>query len=128
MKKSIYLSILASISFAAYLPFTSAANTTQAPTEITNPQTEGIWIDVRSAEEYAQGHLANAIHIPHTELAEKITQLTENKSETIHLYCRSGRRAELAKQTLEALGYSHVINHGGYEALIEQGYPTTPPK
>jgi len=34
------------------------------------------------------------------------------------LYCRSGRRSALAQQTLEEMGYSHVINAGAYEDLL----------
>ena len=78
---------------------------------------ESIWIDVRSSEEYAQGHLPNALNIPHTEIAAKIAEVSQDKTATIHLYCRSGRRSGLAEQQLKALGYLNVSNAGSYEQL-----------
>lgn len=54
-------------------------------------------------------------------LAIKLLRLARTKNEPIHLYCRSGRRAEAALNELKKLGYSNVTNHGGYEDLIKQG-------
>lgn len=82
---------------------------------------EGIWIDVRSAEEFQQGHLEGAINIEHTEIANKISQIAPDKNQPINLYCRSGRRAEVALNELKKLGYSNITNHGGYEDLIKSG-------
>lgn len=79
------------------------------------PVKDALWIDVRSAEEYASGHIEQAINIPHTEIADKIATLQANKDKTIYVYCRSGRRSGLAKESLEKLGYSNVINLGGLE-------------
>jgi phage shock protein E len=78
---------------------------------------ETIWIDVRSAEEFTQGHLPNAVNIPHTEISEKIAAVTADKKAHIQLYCRSGRRSALAEEQLKALGYENVSNAGGYEQL-----------
>lgn len=88
---------------------------------VTQNQSE-VWIDVRSKEEFDSGHLQNALHIPHEEIGGKIAQLVPNKSAKINLYCRSGRRAEIAKKTLTDLGYQNVINQGGYEDLRKKGY------
>ncbi len=88
---------------------------------VTQNQSE-VWIDVRSKEEFDSGHLQNALHIPHEEIGGKIAQLVPNKSTKINLYCRSGRRAEIAKKTLTDLGYQNVINQGGYEDLRKKGY------
>ncbi|MBI4846930.1 MAG: rhodanese-like domain-containing protein [Candidatus Omnitrophica bacterium] len=74
-------------------------------------------IDVRTEKEYNEGHLKNAINIPHTEIKEKIIKYTPDKEEKIVLYCRSGRRAEIAKTTLLEMGYKNVINAGGYDGL-----------
>lgn len=78
---------------------------------------EVIWIDVRSSAEYAQGHLPSALNIPHTEIAAKIAEVSQDKTATIQLYCRSGRRSGLAEQQLKALGYLNVSNAGSYEQL-----------
>ena len=88
---------------------------------VTQNQSE-VWIDVRSKEEFDSGHLQNALHIPHEEIGGKIAQLVPNKSAKINLYCRSGRRAEIAKKTLTDLGYQNVVNQGGYEDLSKKGY------
>lgn len=78
---------------------------------------QGIWIDVRSAEEYQAGHLVGAVNIPYTEMAEKISSITTDKNAEIHLYCRSGRRSEVALQTLKQMGYTKIVNHGAYDDL-----------
>ena len=81
--------------------------------------TDEIWIDVRTQEEWDAGHLEEAVHIPHEQIAAKILEVTENKDATIHLYCRSGGRAGRAKSALEAIGFTNVINDGGYEDILK---------
>lgn len=72
-----------------------------------------VWIDVRSVEEYQSDHIANTLNIPHEAIASEIVSLNLAKSTPIKLFCRSGRRADLALETLTSLGYSNVINVGG---------------
>ncbi|MDO4430340.1 MAG: rhodanese-like domain-containing protein [Lonepinella koalarum] len=119
MKK---VALLGALLAAMAMPFSVNAHQPQE-TEQTQikEKAKGLWIDVRSAEEFAQGHLSGAINITHTEIAEKIAQVSPNKDEPIHLYCRSGRRAEAALNELKKLGYSNVTNHGGYDDLVKQG-------
>lgn len=78
-------------------------------------ETKVYWIDVRSAEEYAQGHHSQAVNIPHTIIASKIEALTPDKSSAINVYCRSGKRAGIAQKTLQDMGYTKVTNIGGYQ-------------
>lgn len=82
----------------------------------------GVWIDVRSAEEFQQGHLRGAINLTHIEIAERISEVVPDKDQPIHLYCRSGRRAEVAMTELKKLGYTNVANHGGYDDLVKSGF------
>lgn len=83
---------------------------------------EPVWIDVRSAQEYAQGHKQGALLMPHGEIEAAIAATDIAKDDTIYLYCRSGRRAGVALQKLEALGYTQVENLGGLqEALRKAG-------
>lgn len=84
-----------------------------------------IWIDVRSKEEFDAGHLPGAIHIPHSEIAARISEVTQDKNAAIALYCRSGRRSGLAEQALQQLGFTQVSNAGAYEAL-KAGQPAKP--
>lgn len=69
-----------------------------------------VFIDVRSAAEYAQGHLGGAQLIPHDKIKQGINQLQPGMDTTLYLYCRSGRRAGIAADTLRAMGYTRVIN------------------
>jgi len=76
---------------------------------------DAIWIDVRSVGEYQSGHIESAANIPHNQITEKIAELQLDKDTPILLYCRSGRRASVAQEALEKLGYSNVTNIGGLE-------------
>lgn len=76
-----------------------------------------IIIDVRTKAEYDNGHLKNSLNIPYDEIREKIEGITTDKSDTIIVYCRSGRRSGIAKNVLEEIGYKNVINGGAYQEL-----------
>lgn len=67
-------------------------------------------IDVRTAEEFESGYIPTAINIPYDVIAENLP--TEDRDALIIVYCRSGARASRAKQTLEELGYTNIINFG----------------
>lgn len=69
-------------------------------------------IDVRSPAEYAEAHADGAINIPVEDVAAKIGAVTADKDADIYLYCRSGRRAGVAQETLTGLGYRNVTNLG----------------
>ncbi len=85
----------------------------------TSPSTQsaqiGTLIDVRTAEEYAAGHLEGAINIDVTaaDFQEKIADLDKTGAYT--LYCRSGKRAERAAGIMRDAGFANVTNAGGYE-------------
>ncbi len=78
-----------------------------------------ILIDNRTAEEYAAGHLQGAVLIPYTEIRERIAEVTTDKDAPIYLYCRSGRRSGIAKETLESMGFKKVTNLGSKEDAAE---------
>lgn len=79
-----------------------------------------VLIDVRSAEEFNTGHLAGAVNIPHTEIAEKISGVAKDKSTPLYLYCRSGRRVGIAMEELSKLGYTKMVNLGGAEEASQK--------
>ena len=96
--------------------------TPQAKQSMVQPEKEkGVWIDVRSAEEFNAGHLQDAVNIPHDKIIEGVKALGSDKDAPINLYCRSGRRAEAALTELKNAGYTNVTNHGGYEDLVKKG-------
>ena len=72
-------------------------------------------IDVRTASEWAAGHLQSAQHLELGLVAQNIETLVEDKDQPIYLYCRSGNRSGQAKVILDGLGYSDVVNAGGLE-------------
>ena len=77
--------------------------------------TQPIIIDVRTEAEWKTGHLEGVILIPYEEIGDKIGSFAKNKSERIYVYCRSGKRAQIAKETLEKMGYTDVVNLGSLE-------------
>ena len=66
--------------------------------------------DVRSGQEYEEGHLDGAINIPVYNIENEIQKKVKDKNETIILYCSSGSRSKKAKNILEKLGYTEVYN------------------
>lgn len=121
MMKKLFIAVLSAAAIA--VPFFASANT--APqTEQSTVQPEkakGVWIDVRSAEEFNAGHLQDAVNIPHDQILARIQAVSPDKNAPINLYCRSGRRAEAALTELKNAGYTNVTNHGGYEDLVKKG-------
>lgn len=77
-----------------------------------------VWIDVRSAEEYAEQHHSEAINIEFTEIVAGVTEAGIAKDAEILLYCGSGRRAGIAQQALQEAGYSNVVNRGGLADVL----------
>ncbi len=80
-------------------------------------QDKAVWIDVRTQSEWDRGHLKNAVLIPYDVVTKKIQAVVKSKRQPINLYCRSGRRAEIARKALEQMGYINVQNRGSYEQL-----------
>lgn len=76
---------------------------------------EPVWVDVRSAEEHQQSHIEGDPRITHTEIVSELPALVPDKATPVYLYCRSGRRAGIAKQALEEAGYQNVVNAGGID-------------
>jgi phage shock protein E len=74
-------------------------------------------IDVRSAEEYAEGHIEGAVNIPHTEI-DRLTELIgDDLARPVVVYCRSGNRSGQSEAALRKLGYTGVFNGTGLEAM-----------
>jgi|WetSurMetagenome_2_1015567.scaffolds.fasta_scaffold214784_2 phage shock protein E len=69
-------------------------------------------LDVRTSEEYAEGHIPGAVLLPYDELAAKFKE--PDKGRPIVVYCRTGRRSAIAADTLRDMGYVNVSDFGGY--------------
>lgn len=76
----------------------------------------GVIIDTRTIDEWNSGHIEGAILIPYNIIGPNINKVATTKETPILLYCRSGRRAGVAEDTLRSLGYTNVINLGGMSA------------
>ncbi len=76
-------------------------------------ETQGaVLLDVRTIEEYNEGHIENSINIPVDQI-NKIKNVAKDTNTPIFIYCHSGGRATHAVQELKKMGYSMVINSGG---------------
>lgn len=85
---------------------------------------EPLVIDVRTAGEYQQAHVRQAINIPYNEIANRIAVFAPEHDARIVLYCRSGRRSGIAEQTLRQMGYSRIENRGSLNDMLRGGYRT----
>ncbi len=77
---------------------------------------EVLLVDVRTPEEYHAGHKEGALNLPVDEVEQLAPQLLPNKNAVILLYCRTGKRADKAMETLRKMGYSHVENLHRFES------------
>ena len=73
-------------------------------------------VDVRTPEEFAEGHFLNAINIPLDQVAQRINEFKEMKKPII-AYCRSGNRSGIAVSILKQYGIADAVNGGGLEDL-----------
>ena len=76
-------------------------------------ETGYIILDVRRPDEFAAGHIPNAINVPNETIGTaEIPELTD-KDQLIMVYCRSGRRSKEAAEKLVKLGYTNIVEFGG---------------
>lgn len=79
---------------------------------------KAILIDVRSKQEYNEGHINGAICIPSYEIHSEIEQKIIDKNQIIILYCKSGIRSKKAQRILINMGYKNVYNlFNGIDAI-----------
>jgi rhodanese-related sulfurtransferase len=95
----------------------------QATQYMNQPKT--VVLDVRSAEEFASGHLQNAKNIPVAELADKVKELEKSKIQIIITVCETGVRSGNAVSILNKAGFEQAFSlEGGIAAWKSQGLPT----
>ncbi len=76
-------------------------------------ESDYIILDVRRADEFAEGHIPNAINVANEDIGtDEIPELPD-KDQLIMVYCRSGRRSKEAAEKLVALGYTNIVEFGG---------------
>ena len=99
-------SVLFAADVADIKPDTLLARTAKHDTSL-------VIVDVRTPEEFAEGHVPGAKNIPHDQLQSRLAELSGDKNKDIVLYCRSGRRAGLAAETLQSNGFHKVLHLEG---------------
>lgn len=82
---------------------------------------EHILIDVRTAEEFAEGHIAGAVNIPVDDIERRLAEIPSDIP--VVVYCRSGNRSARAARTLVENNYSQVYDLGGIASWVSAGYP-----
>jgi phage shock protein E len=85
------------------------------------PMIEGgaLLVDVRSKEEFDEGHLDGAVNIEWDKTEELVVAIGSDKQRPVVFYCRSGNRAGKSIVELESKGYTNIFNATGFEALKE---------
>jgi phage shock protein E len=92
---------------------------------VASPPPGVLILDVRSQEEFAKGHVPNAVLIPHDELASRVTELGSDSGRPVVVYCESGKRAGMAGETLVEAGFTNVSHlEGDMRGWRESGHPT----
>ena len=80
---------------------------------------EGVFLDLRDAADYKQGHIVDALHIPSAKLAERMPELEKYKSKPIVLVCKMGQQAGAAGKQLKANDFEKVYKMTG--GMMEWG-------
>ena len=117
--KGLIIMLLISLSLFVMTACDSGNNVTyeqitaeQAKT-IMDTEKDYVIVDARTEEEFAEGHIENAILIPEYEIAQRAEKELPDKEQLILVYCRSGRRSKIASEELVKLGYTNVKEFGG---------------
>ena len=74
---------------------------------------EVVLLDVRTPKEFSEGFIPGAINIPHDELEARIAELEGARGKEIVVYCRSGRRSDIALGLLQKAGFGKVYHLEG---------------
>src|ERR671918_803875 len=86
-------------------------------------------LDVRERDEWEEGHIPGAVHIPRGSLEGRIESRIPDRSQAVVVYCSGGSRSAFAAKTLEDLGYEHVLSlAGGFTDWKRNGFPFELPR
>src|SRR3982751_6913411 len=102
-------------------------DTATAAEAIARPGT--VVLDVREPDEYEQGALPGAVHIPRGHLESKVESQIADRSTSLVIHCASGVRSAFAAKTLQDLGYTDVVSMvGGFNKWKDEGRPWAQPR
>ncbi len=130
MKKLVFLFLAIFLTVGAYAQTSQGklSDTHKSPETIIQEVKTGkaYLVDVRTPEEYGEGHLAYSKNIDFraTDFKSQISKL--DRSKPVYLYCRSGNRSGKAADTLQTLNFKAAYNIGGFADLKTAGLPAEP--
>jgi molybdopterin/thiamine biosynthesis adenylyltransferase/rhodanese-related sulfurtransferase len=88
-----------------------------------------VFVDVRERDEWEEGHIPGAVHVPRGNLESRIENAVPDRSSRVVVYCASGNRSAFASKTLEELGYEDAVSlAGGFVDWKRNGFPTQLPR
>jgi phage shock protein E len=104
----------------------SAPQVTPAPAAPQNIAAQPVILDVRTPEEYAEGHVVGTFHIPLDQLEARWQELAQYRGQPVVVYCRTGRRSAAAIDLLATKGFSRLENGGGVSEMARRGLRMSP--
>lgn len=87
--------------------------TTEEAINIMQTEENYVILDVRTAQEFASGHIPGAALLPNETIGTEDILLLPDKDQLILVYCRSGNRSKQAAEKLAQLGYTNIVEFGG---------------
>ena len=124
MSKSLFILMLSILGFMGCTAQNGSSIDSKEAYGLIKADTNIAILDVRTAKEFADGHVAGAVNIDvnQTDFAQKIDQL--DRSKTYIVYCRSGRRSSKAVGIMAAKGFKNLYNvSDGFVGWSKNGLP-----
>lgn len=132
MRKTTIVLLMTGVALVLYLLYTKGlifANfesvTPQQAYEILRKDPEAVVLDVRTPQEYAQGHVKDAKLVPLQVLEGRLKSLEPLKKKPLLVYCRSGHRSAAASRILADHGFKPLNVKGGINRWVAEGLPVT---
>ncbi|MGB2741181.1 MAG: rhodanese-like domain-containing protein [Cognaticolwellia sp.] len=111
--KSTLIIILSICSLFAFAEQTTTISQQDFLTLMASPTNKTLVLDVRTAEEFADGHINGAVNISHEQINANLDKIIAFKDQTVIVHCRSGKRAVKAEDALRAVGFSDLRHLDG---------------
>jgi molybdopterin/thiamine biosynthesis adenylyltransferase/rhodanese-related sulfurtransferase len=100
-----------------------------SPTDAARELGAAVFLDVREGDEYDQGAVPGAVHIPRGQLEFNVEGRLPDKDARVVVYCAAGIRSAFAARTLEELGFRDVASmSGGFNRWKDEGHPFDVPQ
>lgn len=123
MKVKFILRVFATIWLSMSIALTGCSNPSEGGSymqismneavEMMETEKDYIILDVRTIEEYEEGHIPGAICVPNETIGENVIEELPDKGQVIFVYCRSGNRSKQAATKLAEQGYTNIYEFGG---------------